>query len=590
MDRFEFITEYSLWFILLCILTGAVYSYLLYSKKSIWSKEINYFLAGIRFLVVFILSLLLLVPMIKQLKNFIEQPTLAFLIDNSQSISSDGLVNKLKESEIKLKEAGYEIEWNSLTETNIELDQLNFNSKTTNLSKSLKEVNNNFINRNLSGTILISDGIHNQGFSPEYLQSNEVVFTVGLGDTTTPKDISIQEVFYNKIVYNGNKFPVKVRFIQSGFTNELVNVNIKRYGKVIQSRTSELKNAVNEVEFLLEDATIGKQSYSIEIERKEGESSVKNNVRDIYIQVIDGKERILIYASAPHPDIKAIRSALESKDNIEVVIYYKGFLDQPKGLFDLVIAHQFPSRKIRKDEILENLTKDGTPIWFFIGNSSDIKSLNEYQKGVNIIQRSSTNDEVFGSINSNFKGFTVENESLKDLQKFPPLEVLFADFRFKGKSENLMYQQIGSVVSSKPLLTFVENGKGIKNAYFLGDGLWKWRLHEYYQNENTNGFDELIQKTVRYITSKKDKRQLRVNPIKEEFFTDEPVQFDVEVYNDIYEKVYQKEIEITIKNEADEKSQFSFVNAKGNSRFNIGELEKGLYSFIARTENKWKSN
>ena len=87
--------------------------------------------------------------MIKQLKNFIEEPTLAFVVDNSQSINPDNLVQKLKESETKLTDAGFEVEWGSLNESNIKLGDIKFNSNTTNLSKTIKEVENNFINRNL---------------------------------------------------------------------------------------------------------------------------------------------------------------------------------------------------------------------------------------------------------------------------------------------------------------------------------------------------------------------------------------------------------------------------------------------------------
>lgn len=547
-------------------------------------------LAAFRFTVVFVLALLLLVPMIKQLKNFIEQPTLAFILDNSQSMESNGLVEQLKQAEEKLINAGYEVEWNSLTKTGIKLEELSFNHKTTDLSTSLKEVDNNHINRNLSKTILLSDGIHNQGFSPEYVQTTAPIYTVGLGDTTTPKDISIQEVYYNKIVYNGNTFPIKVRWKQTGYNNENVNLTIKQNGNKIDSKTMALdKNAVHEATFLIETNAIGKQAYSIEIENKEGESSIQNNTRDIYIQVIDGKERVLIYAAAPHPDVKAIKAALETKENIETVVYYKGFLKQPEGIFDLVITHQFPSKSVKQDPLLNTFRKGETPLWYFVGNNSDIKSLNEDQKGLNVVKRSNSNDKVFGSFNPNFSGFKIESESLKNMQKFPPVDVLFADYQFKGKAEDVLRQQIGSVVSSKPLLTFVEMSNGVKNAYFLGDGLWQWRMAEYAQNENTQGFDELIQKTVRYITAKKDKRQLRVTPIKEEFFTDQSVQFDVEVYNDIYEKIYQKEVKIAVKDENNTTKEFSFVNDESNSRFSIGQLEKGIYTFIATAQVNGKT-
>ena len=522
--------------------------------------------------------------MIKQLKNFIEEPTIAFVIDNSQSIKNDGLIEKLKKSEEKLTNAGYQVEWNSLSQNNIKIDSLKFDENISNLSKPIKAVESNFTNRHLISTILISDGIHNQGFSPEYINVSKPVYTIGIGDTTTQKDISIKEVFYNKIVYNGNKFPIKVQLNQFGFDNRNVNINLKKGGSTIQSKSVNLeKKSIHEVEFLVESKSFGKQLYSIEIEEKEDELTNKNNRRGIYIQIIDGKERVLVYAGAPHPDIKAIKSGLSKKENTEVVVYYDGFLKKPTGLFDLIVLHQFPSRKNKKDEVLKSFAKENTPVWHFIGNNSDIKGLNNYQKNLKATIKSSNNDDAFGVINNDFKGFELKSESLKNLQKLPPLSVPFGDFSFSGKASSLLFQQIGPVKTEKPILTFVENSNGIKNAYFIGEGLWRWRINEFALRENSDGIDELIQKTVRYITTKKDKRQLRVSPVKEEFFSDESTTLDVEVYNDIYEKIYQQDVELTISDESGNEKKFNFVNDITKSRFSLGRLEKGLYNFSAKT-------
>ena len=584
MERLEFITEHSPWYILLCIITGAIYAYLLYSKKSIWSKSVNYILAALRFITVFILCLLLLVPMLKQLKNFIEEPTIAIIIDNSQSIKNNGLITKLKETEQKLTNVGYKIEWNSLTQNNIKLEEITFNENITNLSKPIKTLENNFINRNLNAAILISDGIHNQGFSPEYLQTSTPVFTIGIGDTSTQKDIAIQEVYYNKIVYNGNKFPIKVELKQEGFNNENINISLKKNGNTLQTKQVNTQTkSIHEIEFLTETNAVGKQLYTIEIETINGEITRENNTRDIYIQVIDGKQRVLIYAGAPHPDIKAIKSALSKKDNIETSIYYDGFVNKPDGFFDLIILHQFPSKTNKKSEVLKKFTKENTPMWYFIGNNTDIKEFNTSQNTLEISPKSSKNDVVSGAISSTFSVFTIENENLKSLDKLPPIDVLFADFNFRGKTNHLLFQKVGSITTEKPLLTFIEKGNGVKNAFFIGEGLWRWRLHEFAQHENSDGIDELIQKTVQYITAKKDKRQLRVNPAKEEFFSDENTLIDVEVYNAIYEKIYQKEIKIILNNDSIS-TEFSFVNDENNSRFNLGRLEKGLYNFTASTE------
>jgi hypothetical protein len=48
MNRFQLLTSYSPWFILLCLAVGALYAFALYQRKPSWSKAVNWALAGCR--------------------------------------------------------------------------------------------------------------------------------------------------------------------------------------------------------------------------------------------------------------------------------------------------------------------------------------------------------------------------------------------------------------------------------------------------------------------------------------------------------------------------------------------------------------
>jgi hypothetical protein len=60
----------------------------------------------------------------------------------------------------------------------------------------------------MGGVVLMSDGIYNAGISPLYSTFNFPVYTLGIGDTLQHVDVAIKNVSYNKIAYEGNKFPV----------------------------------------------------------------------------------------------------------------------------------------------------------------------------------------------------------------------------------------------------------------------------------------------------------------------------------------------------------------------------------------------
>ena len=78
--------ELSPWLIILCLATASLGSYILYSKDSNWDKYIHLLLISFRFLCLFLLSILLLGPILNQINNVVEKPTWIIGIDNSTSI------------------------------------------------------------------------------------------------------------------------------------------------------------------------------------------------------------------------------------------------------------------------------------------------------------------------------------------------------------------------------------------------------------------------------------------------------------------------------------------------------------------------
>lgn len=87
--NFELITEKPLWFIVFCLLLGALYAWLLYRNdgklKSISSTLVKGLIV-LRFTVVSLLAFLLLSPLIKTVTRTIEKPLIIIAQDASQSI------------------------------------------------------------------------------------------------------------------------------------------------------------------------------------------------------------------------------------------------------------------------------------------------------------------------------------------------------------------------------------------------------------------------------------------------------------------------------------------------------------------------
>jgi hypothetical protein len=598
MNKFQVLVSSSPWFILLCLAVGAVYAAALYQKKPLWGQNLNWALAACRFVVVSLLCFLLLSPFVRQVKNSYEKPTIVLAVDNSQSVAltSDSvqlssLLARLENMRQEMQEKNVNVDVQLLDES-AEKDLNNgiFKNTSTNLSQMLGNISSNYQNRNLAGVVLVSDGIYNQGTSPEYQPYNFPIYPVALGDTVAKKDINLKVLYYNKITYLGNKFPVVAEIHSTGYSGKLANVLLKQNGKVLEKKSISLKgdNAVQEVTFVHEARNKGMQHYVVEVDMLEGEFTGQNNGRDAYIDVIDGKEKILLLALAPHPDIKAIKSILEKNENYQLDIVIAGNGTPKEAKYDLLILHQIPDNYNAGFTLARKYLESNTPVWYILGNQSNINQYNSLNNLVKIGARMGQTDQVTPAFNKNFTIFRYTPEQATLLQKLPPVSVPFGEYKATANTEVILYQKVGALVTNKPLLA-VNTDKAKKSAVLAGEGLWEWWLEEYNLTEKHEAVDDLVNKLVQYLSAKEDKRKLRVYPVTDEFLATEKVVFEAETYNDIYERIYDIPIRLQVTGEENKVNNYSFTNSESNSRFEISGLGKGIYTYKATAQVQGKS-
>src|ERR1039458_744542 len=109
------------------------------------------------------------------------------------------------------------------------------------------------------------------------------------------------------------------------------------------------------------------QRYTVKLSDVDGEVSFANNVKDIFIDVLDGRQKILILADAPHPDVAAIKNALESNENYEVNSFIASDFDKSLAGYNLVIWNQLPSAKNSLQKLLADIDKAKIPVLYFLG-------------------------------------------------------------------------------------------------------------------------------------------------------------------------------------------------------------------------------
>ena len=571
--------ENPLWWLLPAAIVLFAAVYFLYSAKDLpWRKSTSYVLASVRFIALLIIAFLLLNPFINLISNTLEKPKVAVLVDNSTSMlqhhDSTELTEMIRLIQNEVEGEGYEV---SLYDLEGKKNKFSFSAGKTDLAASIQRIREDFQGQNLGKIILLSDGINNRGFSPLYQTLVDPVTTIGFGDTIPPRDIGIVEARFNNIVYKGNQFPLEVLVSSRGFSGNQTLLKVLQGSSVVAEKEISLDRN-QQVNFLLDAGNAGLNRYQIVLESVEGEEQSENNRYDFFVDVIEGKEKVLMVAPAPHPDIRAIRDALLETNNYETDLYIPGIseLSQEK-LYDVAIFHNALNRNFPSVDIDED-----TPIWYIIDPEGRIGQTGNFS-GVTIRQNRKQLDAVGPAFNSSFSQFSMEDGFVDVLSSYPSIHVPYGEYAINGPVDVFLYQKVGSITTSRPLLSFFDDGNN-KSALLAGTGIWKWKLQEGAIEGNDKFFDQIVTKTIQLLSVKKDKRQFRIDPTRRVYQEGEKVRFTIETYNSIYERTGGNTIEVTIRNSEDQTYSYTFTSDRDNNLYTGATLPAGIYSYNASTK------
>jgi hypothetical protein len=602
---FRLVTGYPLWFIIFCLALAGGLSYWLYHNDQKFKEapvKIIKLLTVLRFITLFIISFLLLSPMVKTISQYIEKPVIIIAQDNSESITinKDSVFYK-KKYPAKLAELiskisqDYDVNTYTFGERLSKTDSFTFKEKYTDFSDLFDELYNKYSNRNVGALILASDGIYNKGINPVYAASaiNYPIYTVALGDSGTQKDIIISQVRCNKMAFLGNKFPMRVFVEVKDLKGIATTFKVIHKKNVIFTKDINVNNQAysENIDIELDANESGLQHYQLQITPHQDEISTRNNYKDVIIDVIDSKLKILIVYNSPHPDIGAMREVLELNKNFAVDFFpIDKFMGKVKD-YNLVIMHQLPSITNSANNLLSELYKNNIPILFILGGQSSIGQINNLKTGLTI-QVKGNFEEAQVVYNKNFPLFELEEDMQKFLADAPPLIVPFGDYKTQTLVEVLFYQKIKNIKTSIPLILFKpENAANeSKTGFIAGEGLWRWRLFDFRNHSNHDMFNELINKIVQYMALKVKKDNFNVIA-KSVYNENEVISIEAEVYNESFELINDAEVSIEIINSQNNKFPFVFSPDKTGTKdyhLDAGIFPTGDYSYIATAKVKGK--
>ncbi len=577
----ELISNYPWYYTLLCFLAGFIFSAGLYHREKHQAerpKAMRYGLAALRFASVTLISLLLLDIFLKRLVNETEKPVVVFLQDNSSSIVAGKDSSTIKSSYLQavtsLTEAineKYELKSYSFDDGMKVATGFDFSGKETDIAKAFADIENNYANRNIGAIILASDGIYNKGTNPLYSigKLNAPVYTIALGDTVALKDLWIQSVTHNQVAYLGNSFPVEVVINAVDLGGSEPTVSVMREGKTIATE----KLAVNAnrfsktVNFVFDADKPGVQKYTVVVSGTGIDKNAQNNTQSFMIDVIDNREKILILAGAPHPDVAALEQSIGQTQTYDVEVSLANQFTKPLKAYSLVILHQ---TGLLPPTLAGDIKTSNIPV-FYIGLTP--------QSGGRPDQRS---NDVEAGFRKEFSLFNVSPALQAYFKDFPAVKCPFRGSLNGRQVNSLLTQKLGVVDTEEPLLYF-SDVNGVKSGGFVGDGLWRWRLRDYEDHGNHDLFNELISKTVQYLSVKADKSFFRVYT-KKIINENEPLDFTAEVYNQSYELITEPDVSLSLKDSKGKVYTYTFSKKQTMYSLSAGQFAAGEYMWEAKVK------
>ena len=528
--------------------------------------------ALLRFLTVFLTALMVTDPTLIFNEKVIQKPVLFFLQDNSQSIAqnlgNDSLIFHQKNNDLKSRLANdFEIVNLNFGDA-ISEDSFNtFHTPFTNISHALKSIPQFGNTEGPSAIILETDGLYNKGENPVFidLPYQSSIYTVSIGDTTVKKDAKIGQVYSNNLVSVNSQWEVRVDVVAQNLEGESARLEVTENGRVLSSEEFKISSHPYDYSFsfLLESKQAGFHKYRLNLTEFDGEINTRNNHKDLFVEVTEEKKKILLAASAPHPDVAALSQALKGLSRYEVTKIESQKIPSTEG-FDILILHQLP--------LTDAPLPDNIPTWLIMGPSSSARVV---AQKTNLFRWNgeAASQNVFATVNDGFTAFHLDDNLKSAVSHWPPLYTNLNRVDWSPQVISILNQK----GSNRPLWALKPGTTPL--AITAGEGLWRWRFYNFKDEKSHDIFDNLVQQTISFLSTNINTQPFNVSMSKSVWSDQEAITFSGTLVDANHEQTNIPEAKLSIIDSSGKSSDFQFEKVGNTYALNIGILPAGNYSY-----------
>jgi hypothetical protein len=576
--------KYSvIWFFIAFVLSGSLGYYQYYYRVKKLTK-VSFLLVIIRSLVFFLLILLFLNPSITKESIINQKAKLSILVDNSSSIrffKKDSLVHAILQNFKTHKKLNKRFDINYYSFGNLfqQSDSFSFDENQTDISMPLERIYK--IQKNTSNAIvLLSDGNQTIGNDYQYTSLKDPVFPIVIGDTTEYQDVKIAQINVNRYSFINNQFPIESILQYEGTQTIKLRYSLENNGKIIFSKRINFseKNNSHILKTFIKATKEGTNFFTSKIEYLENEKNIVNNSKNFSVEVIDKQSEVLLISSFYHPDLGALKKAIESDKQRKVTIKIVDNKNIQLNKYQLVVMYQ-PNNKF--NNIIDQLNSNKSSFMLITGSKTDWLFLNNKSLGIN-----KKNINQLENYSARFyNGFLNFSQKNIGFENFPPMIDYYGETTVSIPHQTLLYQSINGFSSQNPLLA-TANHNNQKKVFLFGEGIWKWRSSSFLKNNSFQYFDEFIGNLVQYASNKKIRNRLDLD-ITPYYNANSSIQIGAFYVDENYQFDDRATLLFTIKNkDSKNKKIFPFSLSGTSYQLELTSLEAGEYEYTIEVDGQ----
>jgi hypothetical protein len=430
-----------------------------------------------------------------------------------------------------------------------------------------------------SNVLMITDGIWNSGSDPLFMNFPGIksLHVIGIGDSTLYPDAMISELRIPSRCSPGETAIGEIQLFLHSMKGKNVTARITEGKNTLYEKNVNVNTDKYYANLMFEFpiSEKGIHTYKAEIITSFNEKNKVNNSRWFSIMVEDIRHEILVLYDYITPDMNAIYTSLSGYDEYKFTLksIHEWKYELEKIPSACLIFH--PGKYTA--ELLAFLKNKNIPVWFL---NPDLTGLTKNFQTQQLLQDKITDAEPL--LNPLFDYFNLTAEQRDFYAQFPALAAISGIYSHKSGLA-LFQQKINAVSTQIPLWIFEKENTGMRYVWTLGDGIWKWKFYEYRKRNQNDYFNELIYKTMQFLTADQSKKRLNLQYEKviKEF---EDIHFSATYLNENLERDVSGEVRLTLIDSAGKTFDYLMSPHNMNYRLNAGRFPPGRYRVSVQTE------